>query len=287
MKGLILAGGSGTRLYPTTKVVSKQLFPVGNKPMIYYPVSILMLAGIREILIISTPHDLPMYRELLGDGSTFGLKLSYMEQPKPEGLAQAFTLGKDFINGEPSCLVLGDNVLYGHGLPELLQEAAALTVGGVIFGYQVKDPERYGVVEFAEDGHVLSIEEKPAKPKSKYAIPGIYFYDGQASEIAANVTPSERGELEITSMHNAYLKQGNLKVQLLGRGIAWLDTGTYESLLEASLFIHTLQERQGLQVACLEEIAYENGWITADQVRAQGEEMAKTEYGQYLLNLVR
>lgn len=285
MKGLILAGGSGTRLYPTTKVVSKQLFPVGNKPMIYYPISILMLAGIREILIISTPHDLPSYRELLGDGSNFGLTFSYAEQPKPEGLAQAFTIGKDFIGGEPSCLVLGDNVLYGQGLPELLQEAATLTTGGVIFGYQVKDPERYGVVEFADDGHVLSIEEKPAQPKSKYAIPGIYFYDGQASTLAAQVTPSARGELEITSIHNAYLKQGNLKVQLLGRGIAWLDTGTYESLLDASVFMHTLQERQGIQVACLEEIAFNNGWMTAAQVRAQGESMAKTEYGRYLLEL--
>lgn len=287
MKGLILAGGSGTRLYPTTKVVSKQLFPVGNKPMIYYPISILMLAGIREILIISTPHDLPLYRELLGDGTDFGLMFSYAEQPKPEGLAQAFTIGKDFINGEPSCLVLGDNVLYGNGLPDILQEAAKLTTGGVIFGYQVKDPERYGVVEFADDGHVLSIEEKPKEPKSRYAIPGIYFYDGQASTLAAQVKPSARGEYEITSIHNAYLEQGNLKVQLLGRGIAWLDTGTYESLLDASIFMHTLQERQDIQVACLEEIAYANGWLTADQVRAQGELMAKTEYGQYLIDLVK
>jgi len=282
-----LAGGGGTRLYPTTKVVSKQLFPVGNKPMIYYPISILMFAGIRDILIISTPHDLPMYRELLGDGSNFGLTLSYKEQPSPDGLAQAFTLGKEFINGEPSCLVLGDNVLYGNGLPEMLQEAAALKEGGVIFGYQVKDPERYGVVEFAEDGHVLSIEEKPTQPKSKYAIPGIYFYDGQASTIAAQVKPSARGEYEITSMHNAYLEQGKLKVQLMGRGIAWLDTGTYESLLDASVFVNALQERQGLQVACLEEIAFTNGWITAEKVREQGELMAKTEYGQYLLDIAR
>lgn len=282
-----MAGGGGTRLYPTTKVVSKQLFPVGNKPMIYYPISILMFAGIRDILIISTPHDLPMYRELLGDGSNFGLTLSYKEQPSPDGLAQAFTLGKEFINGEPSCLVLGDNVLYGNGLPEMLQEAAALKEGGVIFGYQVKDPERYGVVEFAEDGHVLSIEEKPTQPKSKYAIPGIYFYDGQASTIAAQVKPSARGEYEITSMHNAYLEQGKLKVQLMGRGIAWLDTGTYESLLDASVFVNALQERQGLQVACLEEIAFTNGWITAEKVREQGELMAKTEYGQYLLDIAR
>lgn len=286
MKGLILAGGSGTRLYPATRAVSKQLLPVGNKPMVYYPISILMQAGIREILIISTPEDLPQYQKLLGDGSTFGLQLSYIEQPKPEGLAQAFILGRDFIGGEPSCLVLGDNVLYGQGLPEMLQEAAKLTEGGVIFGYQVKDPERYGVVEFDEQGKVLSIVEKPTEPRSKYAIPGIYFYDGQASDIAATVTPSDRGELEITSIHNTYLEQGNLKVQLMGRGIAWLDTGTYESLLDASNFMRALQDRQGLQVACLEEIAYENGWITADVVRAQGESMAKTEYGQYLLNLL-
>ena len=286
MKGLILAGGNGTRLYPATKVVSKQLFPVGNKPMIYYPISILMLAGIREILIISTPHDLPSYRELLGDGSAFGLTLSYMEQAKPEGLAQAFTLGKDFINGEPSCLVLGDNVLYGQGLPELLRSAAQLTEGGAIFGYQVKDPTRYGVVEFDNNGKVLSIIEKPKEPKSKYAIPGIYFYDGRASEFAEKVQPSDRGELEITSLHNMYRELGQLNVQLLGKGIAWLDTGTYESLLDASLFMHTLQERQGIQVACLEEIAYEQGWITADQVRAQGQSMEKTEYGRYLLDLV-
>jgi glucose-1-phosphate thymidylyltransferase len=286
MKGLILAGGSGTRLYPTTKVVSKQLLPIGNKPMIYYPISILMLAGIREILIISTPHDLPMYRELLGDGSDFGVEFTYIEQASPDGLAQAFILGKDFIGGEPSCLVLGDNVLYGHGLTEILQEAAKLTDGGIIFGYQVKDPSSLGVVEFDTDGKVLSIEEKPAMPKSKYAIPGIYFYDGQASEIAAQVKPSARGELEITSMHNAYLDQGRLKVQLIGRGVAWLDTGTYELLMDASNFMHTLQERQGIQVACLEEIAFTNGWITADKVRQQGESMAKTEYGQYLLSLV-
>ncbi len=286
MKGLILAGGSGTRLYPTTKVVSKQLFPVGNKPMIYYPISILMQAGIREILIISTPHDLPMYRELLGDGSDFGIKFEYIEQPSPDGLAQAFILGRDFIAGEPSCLVLGDNVLYGQGLNEMLQEAAKLTEGGLIFGYQVKDPSALGVVEFDKDGNVLSIEEKPAVPKSKYGIPGIYFYDGQASDIAAQVKPSARGELEITSMHNAYLDQGKLKVQLIGRGVAWLDTGTYESLIDASNFMHTLQERQGIQVACLEEIAFLNGWINADKVRSQGELMAKTEYGQYLLSLV-
>lgn len=285
MKGLILAGGSGTRLYPATKVISKQLLPVGNKPMIYYPISILMQAGIQEILIISTPHDLPLYRELLGDGSNFGLKLSYIEQPKPEGLAQAFIIGKDFINGEPSCLVLGDNVIYGQGFEETLHEAAQLKEGGLVFGYQVKDPERYGVVEFAEDGKVLSIEEKPANPKSRYAIPGIYFYDGQASSIAANVKPSERGELEITSIHNAYLEQGKLKVQLLERGIAWLDTGTYESLLDASNFMHTLQERQDIQVACLEEIAFNKGWITKEKLREQGESMAKTEYGQYLLEL--
>lgn len=286
MKGLILAGGNGTRLYPATKVVSKQLFPVGNKPMIYYPISILMMAGIREILIISTPHDLPIYKELLGDGSTFGLTFSYIEQARPEGLAQAFILGKDFINGEPSCLVLGDNVLYGQGLPELLRSAAQLTEGGAIFGYQVKDPTRYGVVEFDDKGKVLSIIEKPKEPKSKYAIPGIYFYDGRASEFATKVQPSERGELEITSLHNMYLELGQLNVQLLGKGIAWLDTGTYESLLDASLFMHTLQERQGIQVACLEEIAYEQGWITADQVRAQGQSMEKTEYGSYLLDLV-
>ena len=286
MKGLILAGGNGTRLYPATKAVSKQLLPVANKPMIYYPISILMQAGIREILIISTPFDLPMYRHLLGDGACFGLKISYIEQPSPDGLAQAFILGEDFIDGEPSCLVLGDNVLYGNGFAEMLQQAAKLTEGGVIFGYQVKDPERYGVVEFDDQGKVLSIEEKPSEPKSRYAIPGIYFYDGQASAIAKQVKPSDRGELEITSMHNAYLEKGQLKVQLMGRGIAWLDTGTAESLHDASSFIHAIQERQGLQVACLEEIAFSQGWINADVVRAQGESMAKTEYGQYLLDLI-
>ena len=286
MKGIVLAGGSGTRLYPATKVISKQLLPVADKPMIYYPLSLFLQAGIREVLLISTPRDLPQYEELLGDGRAFGMQLSYMVQPTPGGLAQAFTLGEEFLAGEPCCLILGDNVFYGQSLTDEMREATKLTEGGIIFGYQVKDPERYGVVEFSEDDTVLSIEEKPAHPKSHYAIPGLYFFDGNVVEAAKAAQPSARGEIEITEVHNYYLRQGKLKVKRLGRGVAWLDTCTYESLLEASNFINTIQNRQGLQVACLEEIAYEQGFITADMVRARAEEIGKTEYGKYLANLV-
>lgn len=286
MKGIILAGGSATRLYPATQVISKQLLPVGDKPMIYYPISVLMWAGIREILIISTPRDLPSYEALLGDGSAFGVRFSYMVQPKPGGLAQAFTLGEEFINGEPCCLILGDNVFYGQGLADLVRESAKLTTGGHVFGYRVSDPERYGVVEFDENGKVLSIEEKPEKPKSNYAIPGLYFFDGRVSEIAKEVQPSARGEVEITSIHNYYLERGELTVDMLGQGIAWLDTGTYDSMLDASNFIMTVQKRQGLQVGCLEEIAYQLGYISKEEVLAQAEKIGKTDYGKYLRNLV-
>lgn len=282
MKGIILAGGSATRLFPATQVISKQLLPVGDKPMIYYPLHTLMLGGIREVLIISTPRDLPAYQELLGDGSAFGLTLSYQVQEKPGGLAQAFTLGEAFINGEPSCLILGDNVFYGNGLAQLMQDACRLSKGGHIFGYRVKDPERYGVVEFDETGKVLSIEEKPEHPKSHYAIPGLYFFDGEASAIAKNVQPSARGEVEITSIQNVYLERGELTVDKLGRGIAWLDTGTYESLLDASNFIMTVQNRQGLQIACLEETAYQQGWITKEKLLEQAEKFSKIDYGKYL-----
>jgi glucose-1-phosphate thymidylyltransferase len=286
MKGIILAGGSATRLFPATQVISKQLLPVGDKPMIYYPLHTLMLGGIRDVLIISTQRDLPAYEELLGDGSSFGIKLTYQVQETPGGLAQAFTLGETFINGEPSCLILGDNVFYGNGLKQLMEEACKLTKGGHVFGYRVKDPERYGVVEFDETGKVLSIEEKPAHPKSHYAIPGLYFFDGEASEIAKRVEPSARGEVEITSIQNVYLERGELTVDKLGRGIAWLDTGTYESLLDASNFIMTVQNRQGLQIACLEETAFENGWITPEKLLERAEKFAKVEYGQYLKSLL-
>ncbi|KAB2889791.1 MAG: glucose-1-phosphate thymidylyltransferase RfbA [Desulfobulbaceae bacterium] len=286
MKGIILAGGSGTRLYPLTKVVSKQLLPVYDKPMIYYPLSVLMLAGIREILIISTPHDLPSFRELFRDGSQLGLSISYAEQPKPEGLAQAFLIGKEFIGSDPVCLILGDNIFFGPGFSRILRESAQLTRGGLIFGYMVSDPERYGVVEFDADNRVVGIEEKPLKPKSKYAVPGLYFYDNDVIAIAEQVRPSARGELEITDINNEYLRRGSLKVQPLGRGFCWLDTGTHESLEQASSYVQAVQERQGLKIACIEEIAYELGYISLDQLLGLADDMLKNQYGQYIVEVV-
>ncbi|BAC88410.1 glucose-1-phosphate thymidylyltransferase RfbA [Gloeobacter violaceus] len=286
MKGIILAGGKGTRLYPLTLGVSKQLLPVYDKPMIYYPLATLMLAGIREVLLISTPRDLPAYQELLGDGSRYGIEIRYCVQPSPDGLAQAFVLGREFLEGGPACLILGDNIFYGYGLGEMLQKAATRTFGSTIFAYRVSDPERYGVVEYDEQGRVLSIDEKPKAPKSNYAVVGLYFYDAQISEIAAGVKPSARGELEITDVNNAYLERGLLRVERLGRGMAWLDTGTHESLLQASNFIETIEKRQGLKVACLEEIAYQMGHIGVEAVLEQAGRLGKTEYGQYLRNLV-
>lgn len=286
MKGIILAGGAGTRLHPITRVVSKQLLPIYNKPMIYYPLSVLMLAGIRDILIISTLEDLPRFRELLGDGSQLGIHISYAVQPRPEGLAQAFIIGKAFIENNNACLILGDNIFYGHGLPEILQKAVKLKRGGLVFGYWVKDPERYGIVEFDKTGSVLSIEEKPKKPKSNYAVPGLYFFDNDVVKIASGLKPSARGELEIADVINTYLRRGDLMVELLGRGFAWLDTGTHDSLLEACSFIETIEKRQGLKVACIEEIAYHMGYIDADQVRQLAEPMEKNEYGKYLLQMV-
>lgn len=286
MKGIILAGGLGTRLYPLTSVLSKQLMPVYDKPMIYYPLSILMLAGIRDILILSTPDHLPLFQTLLQDGRQWGLNLSYLAQPKPEGLAQAFILGREFIDGQPVCLVLGDNILYGHGLVDLLQRAAQLQKGALVFGYRVQDPHRYGVIEFDPQGQVLSFEEKPQKPKSNYAVPGLYFYDAQVCDLAATLHPSDRGELEITDLNSRYLSQKQLRVEILGRGYAWLDTGTHEALHQASSFIQTLEDRQGLKVACLEEIAYQQGYITLDQLTDLAKPLAKSSYGTYLLNLI-
>jgi len=285
MKGIILAGGAGTRLYPITKVVSKQLLPVYDKPMIYYPLSILMLAGIREILIISTPEDLPRYRTLLGNGARLGLKFSYAEQPRPEGLAQAFLIGKDFIGNDAVALILGDNIFFGHGLSEILQRAGKLKTGGLIFAYPVNDPERYGVVEFNKKGKAISIEEKPKRPKSHYAVPGLYFYDAGVVEIARKMKPSDRGELEITDINLAYLKRGGLRVELLGRGFAWLDTGTHESFMQAANFVQTVQDRQGLIIACVEEIAYRLGYISKKQVMKLAEPMLKNKYGQYLVKV--
>jgi glucose-1-phosphate thymidylyltransferase len=286
MKGIVLAGGSGTRLHPLTHSVSKQMLPVYDKPMIYYPLSVLMMAGIREILVISTPRDLPGFRDLLGDGDKWGIRLTYAEQPRPEGIAQSLLIGRDFLAGDSCCLILGDNIFYGHGLVRILRDAAAANRGATVFGYWVKDPERYGVVELDAEGRVLSIVEKPKHPRSRYAVTGLYLYDGRAPAFAAEQRPSARGELEITDLNNRYLKEGLLDVVTLGRGMAWLDTGTHESLMQASNFMETIEQRQGLKVCCPEEVAWEQGWITDAQVQSLGQAMANNGYGRYLLELV-
>ena len=285
-KGIILAGGSGTRLHPATLAISKQLLPVYDKPMVYYPLSVLMLAGIREVLVINTPHEQALFQHLLGDGSQWGMKIEYAAQPSPDGLAQAFLIGREFLDGAPSCLVLGDNIFYGHGLTQVLRRASAQTEGATVFGYWVRDPERYGVAEFDATGKVIGLEEKPAKPRSSYAVTGLYFYDGRASDFAAALAPSPRGELEITDLNRRYLAEGALQLERLGRGYAWLDTGTHESLVEASTYVETIEKRQGLRVGCPEEIAWSNGWISDADLRELAQPLAKNGYGQYLLRLL-